>query len=172
MVLQTAVATTLARLGAGEDIPLGTVVAGRTEADMSDLVGFFLNTLVLRTEVSVESSFRELLRRVRETDLEAFDHADLPFERLVDAIVGERSIARNPLFQVLVTLETNAPVTFNIEGTSVEAGPIAALGAKFDLSFIFKSRYGAGAGLDLELDYARDLWDEATVSAMRERRRS
>lgn len=166
MVLQTAVATTLARLGAGEDIPLGTVVAGRTEADMSDLVGFFLNTLVLRTEVSVESSFRELLRRVRETDLEAFDHADLPFERLVDAIVGERSIARNPLFQVLVTLETNAPVTFNIEGTSVEAGPIAALGAKFDLSFIFKSRYGAGAGLDLELDYARDLWDEATVSAM------
>ncbi|MFF2014189.1 amino acid adenylation domain-containing protein [Streptomyces sp. NPDC058195] len=172
MVAQAAVATLLSRSGAGHDIPLGSPVAGRTDQKLDDLVGFFVNTLVLRTDTSGDPTFRELLTRVRETDLAAWSHQDLPFDRLVEVLNPERTTARHPLFQVMLTVgdtSADAPQLAGLDG-EFTIPPVAI--AKFDLTFAFaenRAPDGSPDGLDIMIEYTTDLYDARTVTAAADR---
>ncbi|MFM9542661.1 amino acid adenylation domain-containing protein [Streptomyces turgidiscabies] len=168
MIVQAAVAALLTRLGAGTDIPLGSPIAGRSEEVLEDLVGFFLNTLVLRTDTSGDPAFRELLARVRETDLAAFDHQDVPFERVVDALNPARSLSRHPLFQVMVVYLAAGVDGAGLAGLESRREELGADTAKFDLSFDFVERAG-GDGVDGVLEYSADLFDPATAATIAER---
>ncbi|MDZ7910929.1 MAG: condensation domain-containing protein [Rhodococcus sp. (in: high G+C Gram-positive bacteria)] len=137
MVVHSALAVLLARLSATTDIAVGAPVAGRGEAQLDDLIGMFVNTLVLRTEVDPSMSFAELLASAREVDLQAFAHADVPFERVVEVLDPVRSQARHPLFQVALTFQNLGQATCSRTGRPRRAAAVefdAAL-AKFDLQF-------------------------------------
>ncbi|MFC6093060.1 non-ribosomal peptide synthase/polyketide synthase [Saccharothrix lopnurensis] len=172
MALQAAFATLLTQMGAGTDIPLGTPVAGRTDEALDHLVGFFVNTLVLRTDTSGNPTFTELLARVRDTDLAAYDHQDLPFDRLVEELNPTRSPARHPLFQVMTVLQNNSAATATLPGLDLEVRPITTGTAKFDLTFALTEEHdatGAPAGLGGELEFATDLVDRDTATALVDR---
>ncbi|GAA3441684.1 amino acid adenylation domain-containing protein [Planomonospora venezuelensis] len=154
MVLHAALAALLTRLGAGTDIPIGTPVAGRDDSALDDAVGFFVNTLVLRADTSGDPSFAELLERVRTADLAAFDHAGLPFDRLVEALNPPRARNRHPLFQTMLVYQ-DAPVP-GVE--VVHTGT-----AKFDLTLNLDA---TGTGF---LEYSADLFDRATAATVAER---
>ncbi|MFJ4880732.1 amino acid adenylation domain-containing protein [Streptomyces sp. NPDC088745] len=166
MVLHAALAAVLHRAGAGEDITIGTPVAGRTDEALEPLVGFFVNTLALRTEVDPRTTFRELLAGVRETNLAAYAHQELPFERLVETLQPARSLARHPLFQVMLTLNNTRPPRLDLPGLRARMEGVDTGGAKFDLSFGFTERPAAVPGeqtLDATLEFSRDLFDEDTA---------
>ncbi|MFF7334046.1 non-ribosomal peptide synthase/polyketide synthase [Streptomyces sp. NPDC008150] len=165
MVAQAAVAALLHKLGAGDDIPLGAPVSGRADEGLEDLVGLFVNSLVLRTDLTGAPGFAELLRRVRETDLAAYDHQDLPFDRVVEAVNPTRSLARHPLFQVMV-VHLGAPgTTPELPGLTVRREPLGARTAKFDLSFDFVEQ-GEGEGVQGWIEYSTDLFDRATAERL------
>ncbi|MDG4865054.1 condensation domain-containing protein, partial [Streptomyces sp. T-3] len=172
MAVQAATAAVLTRSGAGTDVPIGSPVAGRTEEGLEDLVGFFVNTLVLRTDTSGDPSFAELLARVRDTDLAAWAHQDLPFDRLVEELNPERSAARHPLFQVMLSLGEAAMGAPELPGLQAEAAFADTGISKFDLTFGFAERYTADGrpdGIDLAIEYATDLYDAPTVQALADR---
>ncbi|MEV0504862.1 condensation domain-containing protein, partial [Streptomyces spectabilis] len=172
MVLQAGMAALLSRLGAGRDIPLGVPVAGRSDEALEELVGFFVNTLVIRTDVSGDPSFAELLERVREAGLGAYAHEDVPFERLVEELAPTRSMARHPLFQIMLGLDTHADAVVDLPGLEAEVIASKEVAAKFDLDLNVRERFdasGAPAGLDGTVVYAVDLFDEPTVAELVER---
>ncbi|MDG4861850.1 amino acid adenylation domain-containing protein, partial [Streptomyces sp. T-3] len=172
MAVQAATAAVLTRSGAGSDVILGSPIAGRTDPALDDLVGFFVNTLVLRTDTSGDPSFAELLARVRDTDLAAWAHQDLPFDRLVEELNPERSAARHPLFQVMLSLGEAAAPAPELPGLQAELTYPDAGISKFDLTFTFLERYSADGrpdGIDLAIEYATDLYDAGTVEALADR---
>ncbi|WP_456301833.1 amino acid adenylation domain-containing protein, partial [Rhodococcus qingshengii] len=166
MVVHAALAVVLSRLSATTDIAIGTPIAGRGEAQLDDLIGMFVNTLVLRTEVDPSMSFTDLLASAREVDLQAFAHADVPFERVVEVLDPVRSQARHPLFQVALTFQNHEQTTLELGDleVSIESADLAL--AKFDLQLTLTERTdeaGAPAGMSASLTYATDLFDESTV---------
>ncbi|MGW1507551.1 condensation domain-containing protein, partial [Streptomyces mirabilis] len=172
MVLQSAVAVLLSKLGAGDDIPIGTPIAGRTDDALDDLVGFFVNTLVIRTDVSGDPSFTGLLSRVREQSLAAYAHQDVPFERLVEDLAPARSLARHPLFQVMLTLQNNSQAGLNLPGIDGQLLQTLTQPAICDLEFVLDEQLADDdepSGVYGVVNYATDLFDSHTVGVMAER---
>ncbi|WP_153040644.1 non-ribosomal peptide synthetase, partial [Actinoplanes sp. TFC3] len=171
MAVHAATAAVLTRSGAGTDVPIGSPVTGRTDPALDDLVGFFVNTLVLRTDTSGDPSFLDLLARVRETDLGALAHQDVPFDQLVEELNPPRSAARHPFFQVVVTLRDSATPAPDLPGMTTEAAETPLSVARFDLTVNFLERRtpeGPG-GVGLSVEYAADLYDADTVQAFADR---
>ncbi|MEV6550600.1 amino acid adenylation domain-containing protein [Streptomyces sp. NPDC051597] len=166
MVLQSALAALLTRWGAGTDIPIGTPVAGRADQALDDLIGLMATSLVLRTDTSGDPEFRDLIARVRDVDLAAYDHQDLPFDRLVEELNPPRTPARHPLFQVMLALQNNTEAVLRLGGNEAPLRPSATGTAKFDL-FVdvveHRAEDGSADGLVCHIEYAADLFDHATV---------
>ncbi|TDC20532.1 hypothetical protein E1265_21735, partial [Streptomyces sp. 8K308] len=161
-VVQAAVAALLTRLGAGTDIPLGTPVAGRVDTQLNDLIGHFVNTVVLRVDTSGDPGVRELVTRCRETGLTAYAHQDLPFDRLVRELAPPRRPNLNPLFQTDVTCGRAEAVLPRLGMASVAALPTDLAVAKFDLQFAFESG-GPSGGLRCDLSYCAELFESITA---------
>ncbi|MGH3550594.1 MAG: amino acid adenylation domain-containing protein [Pseudonocardiaceae bacterium] len=169
MVLQAGLAALLSRLGAGSDIVVGSLTAGRTDQALDELVGFFVNSLVLRTDISGNPAFVQLLARVREAALAAWAHQDVPFDHLVEVLNPTRSLAHHPLFQVMLTLENAPEADFKLPGLRVSTVPASTGTAKFDLDFSLSEQRGpdgAPKGIEGFVKYASDLFDPATVEAL------
>ncbi|WP_316573505.1 non-ribosomal peptide synthetase [Nocardia canadensis] len=164
MVVQAALAVLLARTSGTDDVAIGTPIAGRGARELDDLVGMFVNTLVLRSRVTEAEPFTALLRQTRDTDLRAFAHADIPFERVVEAVQPVRSAGRHPLFQVALSFENLAPVAFELPGITVGALDARTAEAKFDLLLTLRELPDHG-GMHAEFTYATDLFDESTIQA-------
>jgi amino acid adenylation domain-containing protein len=163
MVLLGAFQVLLSKYGGGEDVVVGSPIAGRTRREVEELIGFFVNTLVLRTDLSGDPGFREVLGRVREATLGAYEHQEVPFEKLVAELQPERSLTHSPLFQVMFTLQDGEGREAALPGLSV-SGVQAELGsAKFDLSLGLMVTPG---GLRGGLNYSTDLFERATVERM------
>ncbi len=155
---------TLLHLHAGEDdILVGSPIAGRTRVETEDIVGFFANTLVLRTDLSGDPTFRELLGRVREVTLGAYDHQEVPFERLVEELRVPRDLSRNPLFQVMLVLQNTPPSELTLGGLTLAEEPVEMATTRFDLLFDVTREE---EHLALSLTYSTDLFDATTVEQM------
>ncbi|MEU8783820.1 amino acid adenylation domain-containing protein [Streptomyces sp. NPDC048637] len=161
MALHAAVSCLLSRLGAGTDIPVGTVAAGRAEPALDELVGFFAETLVLRTDLSGSPGFATVIDRARHTDIIAFAHQKAPFERVVEAVNPPRELGRHPLFQVMITMHAGQQSTLHLPGLdSAPLHPGRSM-AKFALLFEFTER--TDHGIEGVLEYAADAFDRETA---------
>ncbi|HEY0697257.1 MAG TPA: condensation domain-containing protein, partial [Micromonospora sp.] len=169
MVLRAVVATVLTRTGAGTDIPLGMAVTGRTDDALDEVVGCFINTLVFRTDTSGSPSFAQLIDRVRDADLGAYANRDVPFHRLVEALNPERSLGRNPLFQVMMDVQEASRETVELPGLTVAPQQIEPGTAKVDLLFgveEHRTADGSPGGVVGRLEYSLDLFERGTAEAM------
>ncbi|XSD76582.1 non-ribosomal peptide synthetase DhbF [Bacillus subtilis] len=172
MVLQSGLTALLTRLGAGTDIPIGSPIAGRNDDALGDLVGLFINTLVLRTDTSGDPSFRELLDRVREVNLAAYDNQDLPFERLVEVLNPARSRATHPLFQIMLAFQNTPDAELHLPDMESSLRINSVGSAKFDLTLeISEDRLADGTpnGMEGLLEYSTDLFKRETAQALADR---
>lgn len=172
MVLQSGLAALLTRLGAGTDIPIGSPIAGRNDDALGDLVGLFINTLVLRTDTSGDPSFRELLDRVRKVNLAAYDNQDLPFERLVEVLNPARSRATHPLFQIMLAFQNTPDAELHLPDMESSLRINSVGSAKFDLTLeISEDRLADGTpnGMEGLLEYSTDLLKRETAQALADR---
>ncbi|MBZ4371690.1 non-ribosomal peptide synthetase, partial [Corallococcus sp. AS-1-6] len=165
MVLLAGWQALLSRYSGQMDISVGSPIAGRTRAELEGLIGFFVNTLVLRAWVDGEKSFRELLKQVRGTVLEAYEHQDVPFEKLVEALHPERSLSHTPLFQTLLALQNMPEGEAKLPGLTMKPLELEIRTSKFDVSLFFTE---TPQGLNGAVEYSTDLFDEATVRRMAE----
>ncbi|KNE75166.1 non-ribosomal peptide synthetase (plasmid) [Candidatus Burkholderia crenata] len=169
MTLQAGLAALLNRMGAGDDIPLGSPIAGRTDDALINLVGFFVNTWVLRVDTSGRPDFATLLGRVRSRALAAYAHQDVPFDRLVELLNPVRSISHHPLFQVNLALQNNVLPKFRFFGQAVALETVSSRTAKFDLFFNLCEMPADGSQpcyLHGYVEYASDLFNRDTVERL------
>ncbi|WP_431950608.1 amino acid adenylation domain-containing protein [Nocardia lijiangensis] len=168
MVIHGALAVLLARLSGTTDIPIGTPIAGRGAAELDDVVGMFVNTLVLRTEIDLDESFTDLLGRVRQVDLDAFGHADVPFEQLVDQLAPQRSQSRHPLFQVMLAFQNLEQVKLELPGLDVSVVDLPNEVSRFDLQVVLSDNHNGGE-MAVAVTYATELFDGATIDSLAHR---
>ncbi|MCP3105513.1 amino acid adenylation domain-containing protein, partial [Myxococcus sp. K15C18031901] len=164
MLLLAAFQLLLARYSGQEDIVVGSPIAGRRQAEVEGLIGFFVNTLVLRTQVEGEKSFKALLAQVKETTLGAYEHQDVPFEKLVEELQPARDLSRTPLFQALFVLQNTPMQEVRLPGLTLH--PLEAHGgeaAKFDLNLNLSETPEGFSGF---LQVSTDLFTEATAARM------
>ncbi|MGW7264882.1 amino acid adenylation domain-containing protein [Streptomyces sp. NPDC054842] len=166
MVMHSALAVLLHHLGCGDDVSIGAPITDRTDEELRDLVGFFVNTWVLRVDLSGNPDFRGLLGQVRERSLAAYDHQDLPFERLVELLNPDRSTAYNPFFQVMLSWQPPVP-DLQLPGLGVEVERLETGTAKFELFFDLLPNGSGGANCRLE--YAAGLFDRDTAESIARR---
>ncbi len=163
MVLLAAWHALLARHSGQADFAVGTPVANRTRPELEPLVGLFLNMLALRSDGGGDPSFAELLSRVRRTALEAYDHADIPFERIVDRVNPVRDRSRQPLMQTLLALDSTPSAPLALRDLEVTALTLSARVSRFDLSLGVVDRGGALAG---GLEYSTALFDRTSMARL------
>ncbi|MER7009383.1 amino acid adenylation domain-containing protein, partial [Dactylosporangium sp. NPDC000555] len=165
-VLLAGFLTVLHRHTGQDDLAVGSVFSGRTRSEIEPLVGFFANTLVLRTSLAGDPTFRELVRRCHDTVLGASAHQEVPFGLVVDALRPDRVPGRNPLFQVSFTLQAKAvtEAALALPGVSVRALPRAATSARFDLAVAAEER--PDDGLDVTVEYSTELFDAGRVERL------
>ena len=170
MVLQAAMATVLHRAGAGEDVVIGTPTAGRSDQALDDLVGFFVNTWVLRTAIKSKQRFSDVLAEVRQKALDAYSNQDVPFELLVEQLNPARSTSHNPLFQVLMVFQNNVrPEALELDEVTIEQLALTTRTARFDLDIELSEvptedpQAPMAEGVVL---YATDLYDRATIERL------
>jgi amino acid adenylation domain-containing protein/non-ribosomal peptide synthase protein (TIGR01720 family) len=160
MTLLSGFTTLLSRYANQDDIVVGAPVANRTMIETESLIGFFVNTLALRTDLSGNPSFEELLRRVRETTIDAYARQDFPFEKLVEELQPERDPSRAPLFQVLFSLDDVRASDWRLPGVTATALEMESATSKFDLSLLMEN---TGGKLQAAIEYNTDLFDESTI---------
>ncbi|MEU0600940.1 amino acid adenylation domain-containing protein [Streptomyces sp. NPDC006393] len=166
MVMHSALAVLLYHLGCGDDVPIGAPITDRTDEELRDLVGFFVNTWVLRVDLSGNPTFRRLLERVRERSLAAYDNQDMPFERLVELLNPDRSTAYNPFFQVMLSWQPPVP-PLELPGLGVRTERLETGTAKFDLFFDLLPNSSGGA--ECRLEYSTSLFDRDTAETVARR---
>ncbi|HEX2207374.1 MAG TPA: non-ribosomal peptide synthase/polyketide synthase [Longimicrobium sp.] len=165
MVVLAAFQALLSKYAGTDDVVVGTPIAGRTRRETEELIGFFINTLVLRTDLAGDPAFRQLLRRVRETTLGAYEHQEVPFEKLVEELRPERSLSHSPLVQVVFDLTERGAAGGGLADLSVRGVDTDDAVAKFDLSLTLTAGGGGVAGA---LVYSTDLFEPRTVERMME----
>ncbi|ARU63633.1 hypothetical protein CBW65_23405 [Tumebacillus avium] len=163
MTMLAAFKTLLHRYTDLQDIIVGTPISGRNRAEVERLIGFFVNTLALRTQVDSTLPFRDLIARVRESALGAFANGDVPFDKLVEALRPERDGSHSPFFQVMFVFENSPKQELQLPGLTLEHADIDNGTAKFDLSLLLIQETD---GLSATFEYSADLFDESTVLRM------
>lgn len=163
MTLLAAFKVLLHRYTRQRDVIVGTPIAGRSRPQLENLIGFFANTLVLRTDLSGDPTFNALLNRTREVALAAYANADLPFEKLVEILQPERDLSRTPLFQVMFAMQNAPRTSFELPGLTLSSLEVDSSTAKFDLSLDMWDEPDGFKGL---FEYNTDLFDAATVARM------
>ena len=163
MSLLAAFDVLLWRYSGKTDLSVGTPIAGRNQAEIEGLIGFFINTLVLRVQMDGRESYRELLSRVREVTLGAYGHQDVPFERLVEELQPERDLSHTPLFQVAFVLQQEPKQQLEIERVETRAEFVESETAKFDQTW---SLVESDAGLKLRVEYRKELFEAETIERM------
>jgi len=165
MGLHAVFAVLLSRYSNEEDIVVGSPSANREQADVSGLIGFFVNSLVLRSDLSGAPSYRSLLRQSKETLLGAYAHQQVPFEQLVEELQPERSLSHSPLFQVMLSLQNNEIGSFELDGMQVDNVDSAGVSAKYDLTLSISEDSN---GLSLVWEYNTDLFFGSTIEQLGE----
>jgi amino acid adenylation domain-containing protein len=163
MVLEAAFGVLLSRYSGQDDVAIGIPIANRSRSETEPLIGCFLNTLVLRNDLSGDPTFEELLRRVRRMALDAYANQDLPFEQLVDTLQPERNLSHTPLFQVMFALQNTPQAILELPGLRLQSLQPESVTAKFDLALVMEEVEG---GLPAFIEYNTDLFDTETIQRL------